>query len=197
MKPHDLHIRQGSTFSRVLRWGAGPLVYKAITGISQGAPARVNAVGHGIPDGWQVAIVSVQGMTEINAPHSPPVPSDFVQATLVDSSHIDLNSVNSAGFTTYDSGGYVMFYTPVDLTGYTARMEIKDHIGGTVLATFTSADAIAIDPTGCTITLTISATATAAYTWEDGVYDLELVSPGGVVTALLCGDVHLREEVTT
>jgi len=33
------------------------------------------------------------------------------------------------------SGGYVVYYTPVNLVGYTARMTIKDKIGGTVLAT--------------------------------------------------------------
>lgn len=48
----DFVIEQGKTFQHVLRWETLPFVYKPITGISQVAPARVTATGHGLPDGW-------------------------------------------------------------------------------------------------------------------------------------------------
>ena len=56
---------------------------------------------------------------------------------------------------------------------------------------------IAIDTTGKTITLTISATDTAEIAWKRGVYDLEMVSSSGVVTAILTGSVNVTREVTT
>lgn len=199
---YDITIARGKTFSRVVRWEALPFVYKAITNITKTAPARVTSPTHGVPDGWRVAIVSVQGMTEINAP-TPPRERDFVKATVVDTNTIDLNSVNAAEFSMYTSGGYVQYYTPVDLTGFTARMQIKDKAGGTVLASTDVDDApldiitITLNTTTHTITAIIAATDTADLTWKRGVYDLEMVSSTGEVTALLTGTVTVTAEVTT
>jgi hypothetical protein len=55
---------------------------------------------------------------------------------------------------------------------------------------------IVLDDTAKTITVTISAADTAAYDFTTGVYDLELVSSGGVVTQLLAGNVTVGSEVT-
>ena len=70
---YDLCIPQRETFTRILRWSLLPYIYKAITGITATAPAVVTAVGHGLPDGWRVAVVSAGGMRQINAGHNPPV----------------------------------------------------------------------------------------------------------------------------
>lgn len=197
----DLVIQKGKTFSRVLRWESEPFVYKAITAITQAAPARITAVGHGVPNGWRVAIVSVLGMTEINAPNSPPRTQDFKRATLIDVDTIELNEVNSSEFTAYASGGWVQYYTPVDLTGFTARMHIRPSETSSTLLLALNTDPpgpdsrIVIDNTAKTITLTISATDTVV-TWKNAVYDLELVSPGGVVTQLLKGRITVEGEVT-
>jgi hypothetical protein len=198
-KQLNLTIRQGETFQRIIRWEMPPFVYKPITGITKAAPAVVTCPAHGLVNGWRVAVVSVNGMDEINAEHTPPRDTEMVQVTFVDSNTVSLNKVNSAKFSTYASGGYLQFYTPVDLTGYTARMGIKDRIGGTLLLTLsTGADTrIAIDPTAKTITVTISAADAAAIAWRKGVYDLEMVSAAGVVTTIFSGNVTVIPEVTT
>ena len=86
----------------------------------------------------------------------------------------------------------------MDLTGYTARLAVKDKIGGTVLLSLTTENnGIVIDNAKKTITLTVEATATDDFTWTRGVYDLELISPAGVVTALITGRVSVTKEVTT
>lgn len=193
----DLHITQGKTFIRVIRWETEPSLYVAITAITQAAPVEITAPGHGIPEGWNVAVVSVRGMNQINAAHNPPRTREFHRAYVTGGNTVEFADVNAADFSPYTSGGYLTFFTPVDLTGYTARMQIKDRAGGTVLDTFTDADAIVIDPTGHTITLTIDATETASYSWVRGVYDLEMVSPGGVVTAILHGAISVGKEITT
>lgn len=198
----DLIVSQGKTFNRVVRWESLPFVYKAITGITQAAPAVVTAPTHGVPSGWRVAIVSVQGMDEINA-STPPKDREFIRATALTADTLELNSVNSAEYTAYASGGYVQYYTPVDLAGFTARMQIKDKIGGTVLASTDIDDApnnvisVSLDNSTKTITVAIPATSTAAFTWKTGVYDLEMISGTGVVTALLSGKVTVTPEVTT
>lgn len=199
----DFIIEQGRTFQHVLRWEAPPYVYKPITSISQAAPAVVTATGHGVPNGWRVTIVSVRGMTQINAVNDPPKTSDYTQATVLTSDTLELNKINSADFKPHTANtGYVQYLTPVDMTGYTARMNIKDKVGGTILASTEVGDTpldtitITIDNTAKTISLLIDAADTVAITWVKGVYDLEMVN-GGVVTALLTGKVTVTKEVTT
>lgn len=198
----DFIIEQGKTFAHVLRWEAPPYIYKAISGISQGAPAIVTSVAHGVPDGWRVAIVSVKGMKEINATVAPPAAAAFRRATRIGADSIELNDVNSSEYTAYVSGGFVQYLTPVDLTGFTARMKIKSK-EGVVLASTEAGDTpldvitVAIDTALKTITVTISASATAAFSWTKGLYDLEMVSPGGVVTAILKGKIQVTKEITT
>lgn len=190
----DLQLRQGETYIQVLRWETEPPKFTPITAIPQAAPATITATNHGVPDGWRVAVVSVEGMSEINALHAPPKDSEYHRAYVTDTNTVVLPSINAADFSPYTSGGYLMFYTPVDLVGYTATMDIKDKPAGTVLASFTSDDALSISTSGHSITLTIAAADTASYEWKKGVYNLELVSPDGVVTAVMRGNVLVTKE---
>ncbi len=198
MTTKDLTIQQGKTFSLALRWETEPVVYKAITAIQQTAPVRLTVTGHGIPDGWRAAITNVKGMTEINAIANSVKDKDYNPVTVVDANTLEINAINASGFKAYVSGGYLQYNTPVDLTGFSARMSIKDKVGGTDLLTLTPANSRIVINTGLkTITLTISATDTAALTWTKGVYELEMVSGAGVVTSLLTGKVTVTKEVAT
>ena len=124
--------------------------------------------------------------------------SDYHQVTRIDANTVELNGFNAAEFSTYTGGGYLQYHTPVDLVGYTARLKVRNRIGGTQLLDLTTENAgIAIDTGLKTITLSITATATAALTFSKGVYDLEMVSPIGVVTAIAFGPVSVTKEVTT
>lgn len=155
---------------------------------------------HGVPDGWRVAITNVKGMTEINAEANKLTSRDYHQATVLDANTVEINDINAAGFKPYASGGYIQFGTPVDLTGFKARMTIKNRVGGTELLNLTTTNnRITIDAAARIISLTISAEDTAALTWTSGVYDLEMVSGDTppVVTALLSGRVTVTKEVTT
>jgi hypothetical protein len=199
----DLQLVQGKTFSLVLRWETEPVIFKPITAIQQVAPVQMTVTGHGIPDGWRCAVTNVKGMTEINAEANKVKASDYNPVTVIDANTVEINAINAAGFKAYSSGGYLQYNTPVDLTGYTARMQIKDKVGGTVLASSLVGDAqlniitLTIDAAAKTITLLISATDTAAIAWRKGVFELEMVSATGVVTAILTGTVAVSKEVTT
>lgn len=193
----DFVVEQGRTFQRIVRWETTPIVYKAITAVQQSAPVTITSTAHGIPDGWKATVIDVKGMTELNAGHNPPQDSDFKRVTVVDANTVQFNEISSASYKSYKSGGYLAYYTPVTLTGYTGRMTVRDKIGGTALVTLTNGSGVVIDASAKTITITISAASTATYTWSRGVYDLELESPSGVVTALLYGSITLTKEVTT
>jgi len=86
----------------------------------------------------------------------------------------------------------------VNLTNYTARMQIRRSITSTdvIIALTTENGRITLGTTNGTITLNITATDTAALSTFSGVYDLEVVSSAGVVTRLLEGGVEVSREVT-
>ena len=86
----------------------------------------------------------------------------------------------------------------VDVTGYSARMQIRDTIDATTtLVDLTSAAGdIVLGAAAGTIQIIISATDTALFAWEDGVYDLEMIEPGGAVRRLVRGSVAVSPEVT-
>jgi len=87
---------------------------------------------------------------------------------------------------------------PVDLTGYTARMQIRRKYSSTTVeysATTENGDIVLGDALG-TIQLDISAANTALLTCSSGVYDLELIASDNVVTRFVQGTVTVSREVT-
>ncbi len=195
---HDFAIKQGSSWSRVLRWESPTITYKPITAITKSAPVAITATGHGIPDGWRVNIQSVQGMKQINADNIPPKTKDYHKATVVDANTISLNDVNALEYSTYTSGGVIAFNTPIDLTGYTARMQIKAKLADAtnILELTTENGGIAVNNTDKTTTVTLTAAQTTALTFKSAVYSLEMVASGGQVTEVMSGSVTLDKEVT-
>jgi hypothetical protein len=92
-----------------------------------------------------------------------------------------------------DSDGNV-----INITGYTARMQVRQTRPSTtvLLSATTENGKLVIDGSNGKVTISLSATDTSAITWLTGVYDLELASPGGVVTRLIEGSVTVSQEVT-
>lgn len=92
-----------------------------------------------------------------------------------------------------DSAGVV-----VDLTGYSARMQLRTKItDANIIISLTDLNSgITFDAPNGIINLFISDTNTAAFTFKTAVYDLEIIAPGGDVTRLLSGTITLSKEVT-
>jgi len=86
----------------------------------------------------------------------------------------------------------------INLTGYGARMQVRETYSSTSsIVSLTNGSGITLGGSAGTIAIVISATTTAALTAPfSGVYDLELVSAGGVVTRLLQGAATVSPEVT-
>jgi hypothetical protein len=87
---------------------------------------------------------------------------------------------------------------PVDLTGCSARMQVRQPLDSSVvlLELTTGNGRIALGGAAGTVELSMTAADTAALTWPYGVYDLEIVHPGGDVRRLLAGKVKVVLEVT-
>ena len=91
----------------------------------------------------------------------------------------------------------------MDLTGYTARMQVRETVGsGTTVinlnSTATTGSRIILGGTAGTVKIYITATDTAALTITSGVWDLELVPPTGEADAQcwIYGRVRVESEVT-
>lgn len=94
---------------------------------------------------------------------------------------------------TWSPGG-----TLADLTGYSARMQIRSRVDGQIIADLTTDNGkIAINGAAGKVTLTLTAVETAAIV-TGGVYDLELLPAGENADAIriLEGVVTLSKEVT-
>ena len=105
---------------------------------------------------------------------------------------------------------------PVDLSGYTARMQLKDSIGGSstylTLSSSLQSDGTGLNLSGSggnnaskpltsgSIGIYISHATSSNLTFSSAFYDLEIVSGSGntaTVTRLVQGKVNLSKEVTT
>jgi hypothetical protein len=200
----NLSIIAGHTYREVIRWETEPIVRKPISGISTttGAP-RITLIGHGILDEWRVAITGCKGMTEINADDQErPGNADYHKATVIDNDTIELNDLSAGGYRPWTSGGFVQWNSPATLSGFSARLRVKDRPDGALLASNLVADSplntlsVDIDTTRHTITITFSSMATASLAGKYGVYDLELVSGDEtpVVTQLVSGRIRIERE---
>lgn len=94
-------------------------------------------------------------------------------------------------------------FLPWDLTGYTARMQVRKYMeSSTTIAQLTtenlSTNRITLgnpDPEDGTITLFMRAEDTRSIT-VSGVYDIEIISPSNEVDRILQGEFVLSPEVT-
>lgn len=193
--PINLNLKayQGTTFREVLRWESDTKVYVPITSVARSAPVLITTQApHNIPDSWRVKITNVIGMTEINS-----TGDTYHVATVVDPTTININKINAIPYKDYTSGGVIEYNMPSDLTGYTGRMHVRNKLADELplLELTTENGGIIINPTNYTITIYISAEATALLSFSSAVYSLELVN-GTEVTSFIRGSISLEKEVT-
>lgn len=106
---------------------------------------------------------------------------------------IDKGATFQQRFTWKDSDGAV-----INLTGYTARMHIRETIAAatTIVELTTENGRITLGGVAGTIDLEVAAAVTAAITQSSGFFDLEMVAPSGKVTRLVQGRVQFSPETT-
>ena len=87
---------------------------------------------------------------------------------------------------------------PVDMTGWKARMQIREAVDADeILQELTSENGgIAIEPLLGQFTLKLTDTQTSALEFDEAVYDVELIAPNGDVIRVMQGVVTLSPEVT-
>jgi hypothetical protein len=96
----------------------------------------------------------------------------------------------------YRAGG-----SPVDLTDFTAKLQIRDQAGGNLLCELTTDvttdGGITLGGSAGTIALVIADEQTTSFPIAIYVYDLQLTSGSGDVTYLVEGQFDVKARVTT
>lgn len=188
----NFKINQGSTFQQVLRWEGAEKIYKPITAITKTAPVVITATAHGLVPNWRVKFTDIGGMKELNSS------TNYHQCTVIDPNTISINSINALSYTAYTSGGVIEYNTPIDLTGMTARMQLRTSVSSDIVLheLTTENSGIVLDNVAKTIKLYIPASTTALLEFNSAQYNLEIVDSLGVVTNFASGTITLTREVT-
>jgi hypothetical protein len=188
--PITLRLIQGATFRDTLRLCQGLFVYKPIQAISATGPVRLTVADHGLATDWPVWVREVRGLLDINREpvRVPPWP-----AIRVDADTLEINALSAAGKS--PAGGELVYQPPVDLTGCSARMQIRDKPGGRLLLELSSGSGLTLEPAGA-LHREISAEQTAALDFQAAVYDLEVTFADGTVQRWAEGEVVLSPQVT-
>ena len=86
---------------------------------------------------------------------------------------------------------------PVDLTGYTATLQIRPYRSINAPLYLDASPYITLGTTDGTITLSVPSAVTESFTWFKAFYDLLMMDSGGNVTPLLSGTVTITSAVST
>jgi len=88
--------------------------------------------------------------------------------------------------------------TPINLTGYSARMQMRASVASeTILLELTTTNGgIVLGGSAGTVTVVFKDTDTVGVDWKSGVYDLELVNTSNQPMRFLEGTFELSKEVT-
>lgn len=196
-----LSARKGASADIQILVETDTMAFAPISTMAQTAPLRVTSTGHGILDNWRAAVVDAKGMTEMNAADSASIrDGELHKITVVDANTIEFDSISAAGFRAYTSGGYLAFYAPKDLSGYTAaRMDLKTRAGGDViLALSTIDDTLEIEAASSSLWVHLPADALDDVPAREYLFDVELIRSDGVdAICAATSTITVLPEITT
>lgn len=196
---YNLTIRQGATFNALAYFYDGVQVVKAITAIGAAFPPVLTASAHGLPaDEIPVRLIGIKGPTELNTSTDSSDDNYLVHAQRITTDTFSLPEADAAPSALYKGGGYLAYTPPKDITGWSARMQVRPSVDDTtVLLALSDTDGtLVLGGTEGSVEIVLEATATAALDFDTAVYDLELVDPTGTVVSLVTGTVTLSKEIT-
>lgn len=193
---NNLTFLVGASFQYVLRWFGSQAVHKPITAVQSGWPTVITVTAHGLTGRWPVWISNVQRPSALNTPSPGGCTPLFADAMDVNTLAVDVNTGAQPG--PYTGSGILTSYPITDLTGYSAKLQVRSTPNSAVvlLELSTVNGGISLNPATGEITLLATPLQTNAFTWQQGVYDLLMTSPTGFVTRLAQGQVIVSQDVT-
>lgn len=201
---YALTLLQGTTCRTLFRYAQPTAVAVAVAVAAATSPALITtATDHGLPtDPWPVQLwvtpprgcgLTLWRPVDVEAQACQAV-TLLATRTGTDTLTVPVSALTASPF---PLPAELRFFPPVDLTDYTARMQVRAAIDSDIvlLALSTDDGTIEVEVEG-RVTLVVPPELTAGAIWRTGVYDLELISPTGEVIRLVGGPVTLVPEVT-
>jgi hypothetical protein len=190
-----LDFIQGATFSNTFHWYAGGRFMAPIEEITIGYPTIVKVTAHGLPTISDTPIIlsSIEGCTILNSKEL-----GIEEGAWVDVDHFEM-PVSTVKDPWTVGSGEMTYFKPTDITGFTARMHVKERWqSDEILIDLTTENGgILLTVEDASIVLTIQPAVTQALKIKKGVYSVEMISPGADITRIFEGVVVVHREVTT
>ena len=183
-----LRIVRGATFRNTLRLMQPRREYRDITSIEPSAPLRFTAPGHDLVGDWLAWMSGVTGMSDLNRAPPRQLPH---RVEVIDADTLEINAVSGVGLK--PAGGQLIYQAPVDLSGATARLVVRDQEeGGNELLALSTGDGITVSAPG-TLVLEMSPAETEAIGWTTGWYHLDVTFSDGTVSRFFRGQVTVEQ----
>lgn len=200
MEKLSIEVRRGATATIPLRLETDTLIFKQITGMTQGAPLEVTVQAHNLPPVWRVGFQNTPWV-DMNTAWDDVTSLSLRLVSVKDGNTIQVVGLNSSSFTPYTSGGQVFFYMPMDLSGYvSARMDVKTRPGGALLASYSTQEgSLYLDNVNKALAIKLLPSDTAALRPGKWSFDVELKAADGAVVAICSPEstITVLQEVTT
>jgi hypothetical protein len=165
-----------------------------IEDICIGYPTRIKVTAHGLPTVSDTPII-LSGIGGCEILNSRELGIEL--GAYVDADHFDMPQSTVKDIWKVGSGE-VTYFRPTNITGFTAKMQIREkwHSTDVIHELTTENGGIILTIDDASILLTILPNITSTFKFNKAVYDVKMISPGGDVTRVFEGIVTLHKEVT-
>lgn len=189
-----LDIQQGATFSYIFHWYAGGKFMAPIEEIVTGYPTIIKCTAHGLPTNSDTPVIlsGIDGCEILNSADLGIEEMAYVDADTFSVPQSTVGDIWKVGT------GEVTYHKPSIITGYTARMQIREkwHSVTFIHELTTENGGITLTEEDASIELTITPADTVNFTFNHAVYDIEMIAPGGEITRIIEGTIINHKEVT-
>lgn len=188
--PLPMRVIRGSTYRDTRRLMQPPKVYRPIAAIAATAPVRLTVDGHGLTGDWLAWVIGTSGLQELNREPPRQLPH---RVEVIDADTLEINGLSATGFKPAAGSGQLVYQPPVDLTGATARLTIREQEeGGAELLVLASGTGITHTAPG-TLKVEIAADVTEGLSWTSAWYHLEVTFADGTVSRFFRGPVTVEQ----
>ncbi|YCH23167.1 hypothetical protein M1D96_06585 [Pseudomonas sp. D1-3] len=180
----DLPVTKGATLRKPLLLMQPAYTYRPITAIEQSAPLRLTVPAHGLTGDWPTWVEG-SSWSALNRDKGREA---FRIAKRVDADTLEYNDLNGLGQRA--QGGTLVYQLPVDLAGCSAVLLISPEVGQQIELT-TENGGLAIAGLG-RLLLEMTAAQSAAITWTEARYNLDITFSDGSVQRWIQGKVTVN-----
>lgn len=189
-----LPMAQGTDWATTFNWYGGGKFLAPIEEIDPGYPTRIRVTSHLLPtvSSTPIIISGVIGMEILN--------SKDTGVELCDREDADYFTVpiSTVAKEWVLGTGEITYWQPTNITSYTARCHLrKKWYSTTYLQELTTENGgIVLTANDASIQLQLTAVQTAALDFDTCYFQVEMISPGGIVARVAQGSITMDREIT-